>query len=55
MVEIRADRDHLRAEFAISTRRLEMTIGRIESENVDAASRTRQEDGRYQSAQERVG
>jgi NhaP-type Na+/H+ and K+/H+ antiporter len=26
MVEIRADRDHLRAEFAISTRRLEMTI-----------------------------
>jgi len=26
MVEIRADKDHLRAEFAISTRRLEMTI-----------------------------
>ena len=24
--EIRADKDHLRAEFAISTRRLEMTI-----------------------------
>jgi chromosome segregation ATPase len=26
MVEIRADKDHLRAEFAMSTRRLEMTI-----------------------------
>src|SRR5215472_11225256 len=26
MVEIRADKDHLRAQFAISTRRLEMTI-----------------------------
>lgn len=26
MVEVRADRDHLRAEFAISNRRLEMTI-----------------------------
>jgi chromosome segregation ATPase len=26
MAEIRADKDHLRAEFAISTRRLEMTI-----------------------------
>jgi chromosome segregation ATPase len=26
MVEIRADKDHLRAEFAISTRRLELTI-----------------------------
>jgi hypothetical protein len=26
MVEIRADKDHLRAEFAMSTRRLEMTV-----------------------------
>jgi uncharacterized surface anchored protein len=31
MVEIRADRDHLRAEFAISTRRLEMTIEELKA------------------------
>ncbi len=31
MVEIRADRDHLRAEFAVSTRRLEMTIEELKA------------------------
>ena len=31
MVEIRADKDHLRAEFAISTRRLEMTIEELKA------------------------
>jgi chromosome segregation ATPase len=31
IVEIRADRDHLRAEFAISTRRLEMTIEELKA------------------------
>jgi septal ring factor EnvC (AmiA/AmiB activator) len=31
MVEIRADRDYLRAEFAVSTRRLEMTIEKLKA------------------------
>jgi chromosome segregation ATPase len=31
MVEIRADKDHLRAEFAISTRRLEMKIEELKA------------------------
>src|SRR5262249_59297759 len=31
MVEIRADKDHLRAEFAISTRRLETTIEELKA------------------------
>jgi chromosome segregation ATPase len=31
IAEIRADRDHLRAEFAISTRRLEMTIEELKA------------------------
>jgi chromosome segregation ATPase len=31
MVEIRADRDYLRAEFAVSTRRLEMTIEKLQA------------------------
>jgi chromosome segregation ATPase len=31
MVEIRADKDHLRAEFAMSTRRLEMTIEELKA------------------------
>ena len=31
MIEIRADKDHLRAEFAISTRRLEMTIEELKA------------------------
>jgi chromosome segregation ATPase len=31
MVEIRADRDYLRAEFAVSTRRLETTIEKLKA------------------------
>ena len=31
MVEIRADRDHLRAEFAMTTRRLEMRIEKLKA------------------------
>jgi chromosome segregation ATPase len=31
MVEIRADRDYLRAEFGVSTRRLEMTIEKLKA------------------------
>jgi chromosome segregation ATPase len=31
MVEIRADKDHLRAEFAMSTRRLEMRIEKLKA------------------------
>jgi hypothetical protein len=50
VAEIHADKDQLRAEFAVSTRRLENENRKAESANDRAACRTRQEDRRDQSA-----
>ena len=54
IAEIRADKDQLRAEFAMSTRRLEMSVEQMKAKTTGAACRARQEDRRHQSAQERT-
>ena len=52
--EIRADKDQLRAEFAMSTRRLELSVAQMKTKTNVAAGRARQEGGRHQSAQKRA-
>ena len=54
IAEIRADKDQLRAEFAMSTRRLEMSVEQMKTKTTVAARRTRQEDRRHHPAQERT-
>ena len=54
MAEIQADKDQLRAEFAMSTRRLEMSVEQMKAKTHEPARRTRQEDRRHQPAQDRA-
>jgi len=49
MAEIQADKDQLRAEFAMSARRLEMNVDQLKHKTLPAR-RTRQEIGRDQIA-----
>ena len=54
MAEIQADKDQLRAEFAMSTRRLEMSRRADEGQDHQPARRARQEDRRHQPPQGRT-
>src|SRR5207344_1877349 len=38
MAEIQADKDHLRAEFAVSTRRLELTVEQLKARSTGQLS-----------------
>ena len=46
MAEIQADKDQLRAEFAMSTRRLELSVEQMKTQDHEPACRARQEDRR---------
>ena len=54
MAEIQADKDQLRAEFAMSTRRLEMSVEQLKTKIDRPARGTRQEERRHQPAQDRA-
>ena len=54
MAEIQADKDQLRAEFAMSTRRLEMSVEQMKTKTTEPARRARQEDRRHQPPQDRA-
>ena len=54
MAEIQADKDQLRAEFAMSTRRLEMSVEQLKTKTTSQLAETRQEGRRHQPAQDRA-
>ena len=54
MAEIQADKDQLRAEFAMSTRRLELSVEQMKAQDHQPARRARQEDRRHQPPQGRA-
>ena len=51
MAEIQADKDQLRAEFAMSTRRLEMSVEQLKAKIDQPAHRARQEERGHRPAQ----
>ena len=54
MAEIQADKDQLRAEFAMSTRRLETSVEQMKSQDHQPARRARQEDRHHQPPEDRA-
>ena len=54
MAEIQAEKDQLRAEFAMSTRRLEMSVDQLKAQIHQPAQRTGEEDRGGQPAQDRA-
>ncbi len=54
MAEIQADKDQLRAEFAMSTRRLEMSVDQLKNRTTSQLSELSKKDRRHQPAQGRA-
>ncbi len=53
MAEIQADKDQLRAEFAMSARRLEMSVDQLKNKTTSQLAEARQEERRHQPHEDR--